>query len=913
MKIEVACKETDSTKAKGDLLESLANDLLKAQGYEVIEEIRITGAELDLLCKHRVSGRTIYVECKAQKEKISAPILRQLLGTVMAYDYAEGWLISTAELGKEAKGFAERWKEKTAEQSAKLSFYTPKLVIDSLQSSSIICNQPITEAVQLAGGEEKLGDWFLLVTEYGRFWVAYALQGGAPCGAFLFNAVTSKRVTDEATITNLSRLDSSLAQYDLKVGLDGEALPTSEKSQLPRVVEVQTGDSWDDYRPARPQDFVGRDNTQKEIINFLSQIQQNKIETRVFAITGNSGLGKSSLIAKLRSRTRNKFYAKRFFTYAIDIRGASTPSYIASSLLSCFQNAQLAGFGDNIELQLTDPTSLLASSSISRYLDSLKQKNQIICLVFDQFEELYSKPELFGIFNAAKDLMLEVAAHKSNLALGFAWKTDSTTQHDHPAYHMWHDLSDHRRVYKLDVFLNGEISKAITTFEKEIGQKIPVEIRHQISNSSQGFPWLLKKLCINLYDNMKKESDGEALVVELDVNRLFENDIENLTPQEFSCLKLVAQKAPADWGEIIEISGVGVVNSLVHKRLLIKSGSRLNIYWDIFKDYLLTGAIPVIPFNYIPTSDFSSMYKVASRLNTESFTESTDIAIKSSLNERTIWNIGADLVMFGIAERKNVKFKLHKDLDDKDYSIMECFREKLSKHSLKIAIYKLSAGKVINSADITKTLKTCIKNGQYSDKTWQIYSNRLIKLLLVTGFLSKIGNKFLVQDSGASIVDTTELARRSSRQRGVVFSAMASPASVCEALELVKSGNFKLTELIEKGYRNSVFVLDRFDLITKENNEVKPNSTSINKLGGSSAAIWSLAKNEPAIVKCISKLNQDPNITGMELGKYLSQEYQMNWTDASKSRNGNSLKQWSSWVKDGIDSSLVPEPPGRAK
>lgn len=913
LKIEVACKETDSTKSKGDLLENLANDLLIAQGYEVIEEIRITGAELDLLCKHRVSGKTIYVECKAQKEKISAPILRQLLGTVIAYDYAEGWLISTAELGKEAKGFAEQWRGKNQDLGSKLSFYTPKLVIDSLQSSSIICKQPISEAIEIAGGEEKLGDWFLLVTAYGRFWVAYALQGGAPCGAFLFNAVTSKRVTDEATILNISRLDSSLAQYDLTVDINNETIPASENSKLPRVVEVQTGDSWDDYRPARPQDFVGRDNTQKEIINFLSLIQQNKVDTRVFAITGNSGLGKSSLIAKLRSRTRNKFYAKRFFTYAIDIRGAATPSYIASSLLSCFKSAQDAGFGDDIELQLTDPTSLLASGSITRYLESLKRKKQIICLVFDQFEELYSKPELFGIFNAAKDLMLEVAAYKANLALGFAWKTDSTTQHDHPAYHMWHDLSDHRRVYKLDVFLNGEISKAITTFEKEIDQKIPVEIRHQISNSSQGFPWLLKKLCINLYDNMKKETDGEALVVELDVSRLFENDIENLTPQEYSCLKLVAQKAPADWGEIIEISGVGIVNSLVHKRLIIKSGSRLNIYWDIFKDYLLTGAIPVIPFNYIPTSDFSSMYKVATKLNEINFTESIDIANESGLNERTVWNIGADLVMFGIAERKNVKFKLHRDLEDKEYSMMERFREKLGKHSLKIAIYKSSAGKVINSSDITKALKTCIKNGQYSEKTWQIYSNRLIKLLMVTGFLSKLGNKLLVQDSGASVADAAELGRRSSRQRGVVFSAMASPASVCEALELLKANVLTINDLIEKGYRNSIFILDRFDLITKENNEVKPNLGSINKLGGSSAAVWSLAKNEPAIAKCIEKLSQNPNITGVELGDFLSSEYQMPWTDASKTRNGNSLKQWSSWVKDGIDSSLIPEPPGRAK
>ncbi|MEQ5872846.1 restriction endonuclease [Sagittula sp. NFXS13] len=90
MKIEVACRADDSTKAKGDSLESLATDLLSAQSFKVIEEIRVTGAELDLLCKHEVSGKEIYVECKAQAGNIGAPILRQLNGTVDAYDYDEG-------------------------------------------------------------------------------------------------------------------------------------------------------------------------------------------------------------------------------------------------------------------------------------------------------------------------------------------------------------------------------------------------------------------------------------------------------------------------------------------------------------------------------------------------------------------------------------------------------------------------------------------------------------------------------------------------------------------------------------------------------------------------------------------------------------------------------------------------------
>lgn len=914
MKIEVACKDIDSNKVKGDLLEKLSKDLLSAQGYEVIEEIRVVGAELDLLCRHKVNGKQIYVECKAQKEKISAPILRQLLGTISAFEYSEGWIISTSEFGKDAKGFSEMWKQKPIDQASKLSFYTPDLVLEYLQKASVICRQPLQQAEEIAGGSEYLGGWILLVTEYGRFWAVYTLVGGAPYGALLFNATTSKRVVDEATLRNISSLECSIAEHDLKVGVseDSDRVISSD-SQLPRVVEVQIGDSWSDYRPARPQDFVGRDAAQKEIIGFLNNVCTGKTDTRIFAITGNSGLGKSSLIAKLRDRTKNKFYSKRYFTFAIDIRGASTSSYISSSLLSCLQAAQAAGFGESGELRLSDPSSMLASPSISAYLDSLKIKNQVVCLVFDQFEELYSKPELFNVFNAAKDLMLDVASHKANFALGFAWKTDSTTQQDHPAYHMWHDLSDHRKVYKLDVFSSGEITKAITTFEKEVNRKIPIEIRHQISNSSQGFPWLLKKLCINLYENMNRDEDGDSLLVELDVHRLFENDTDNLTPQEYSCLKLVAQKAPADWSEIIEISGVGVVNSLVHKRLIIKSGSRLNVYWDIFKDYILTGAVPVIPFNYIPTSDFSSMYKVAARLSSSEYVDASKIALETSLKERTIWNIGADLVMFGVAERKNVRFKLHRDLKDTNYSVVEKLRDKFGKHSLKLALYKGSSGKVISQSDIVNALRLSVRSGQFSEKTWQIYGNRLIKLLIVTGYMSKIGNKYLVQDSGSPSIDATEIGRRSSRQRGVVFSAMASPASVCEAIAVIRSGVNKLDLLFEKGYRNSIFILDRFDLIVKDGDVVRLNSSSIEKFGGDSAAVWSSAKNEPAVGKCILRLISNPNITGLELGSYLSEEYVMNWTLGSKTRNGNSLRQWSAWVKEGIESALIPEPPGRTK
>ena len=79
-RIEVATPPDAPTKEKGDLLEDLAADLLRIQSYTVTNQLRVTAAELDLLCKHRVNRRTVYVECKAHRDAISADILKKLLG-----------------------------------------------------------------------------------------------------------------------------------------------------------------------------------------------------------------------------------------------------------------------------------------------------------------------------------------------------------------------------------------------------------------------------------------------------------------------------------------------------------------------------------------------------------------------------------------------------------------------------------------------------------------------------------------------------------------------------------------------------------------------------------------------------------------------------------------------------------------
>ncbi len=280
MKVEVALQKSSSAKERGDLLESLAETLLMAQSYEVIKEIRFTAVELDLLCRHKISGKEIYVECKAYRDKnIDANILKNLAGTLVFKDYDEAWLICTSEYGKEAKGFIEEWKKKPKEQSTKLSFYEPNHIVNSLVSSGVIKKQPDDLATNYMGSPNLIGEWVLLITKYGLFWVTAILAGGLPSGVLCYYAKNNELVEDLELLNELADTDTSLNNLDFK-------LPKSPKSKvydveankLVSVVEVQTGEAWSDYRPARPEDFVGRIKEINEIFEFFKKVKEEKNE-----------------------------------------------------------------------------------------------------------------------------------------------------------------------------------------------------------------------------------------------------------------------------------------------------------------------------------------------------------------------------------------------------------------------------------------------------------------------------------------------------------------------------------------------------------------------------------------------------------------------------------------------------------
>lgn len=222
MKIEVTTKDGDSTKQRGDLLEDLASKLLEAQNFEVEKEIRNTGMELDLLCKHRANvSKKIYVECKAYKEtnKIQADVIKNIVGIKSIENYAEVWLIATSELGKDAKGLKE--KIESGEQSKDYTFYTPERLIEALKNSKTVCEPEVAKSKVLdkVKSDNKIGNAVLLITEYGYFYLFEHLEGGVANDVYVTYANNGEIVDENELLENLKNTDSSYKEFGFNVNL----------------------------------------------------------------------------------------------------------------------------------------------------------------------------------------------------------------------------------------------------------------------------------------------------------------------------------------------------------------------------------------------------------------------------------------------------------------------------------------------------------------------------------------------------------------------------------------------------------------------------------------------------------------------------------------------------------------------
>ncbi|MEN6419156.1 MAG: restriction endonuclease [Clostridiaceae bacterium] len=892
---ENECKTTE----KGALLEHLAASVLAAQQYSVSEQVRITGMEVDVLAKHKYTGETIYVECKAHEESLSADTITKLLGNILLKGANAGWLITTGDLGKDAEGVRCEWEGKPVELKKQLVIYTRERVIETFIDNKIVVN-PERLMGEIPDNFFYSHKCVLFITNLGRYWLVLGstVSSGISSMVIPFDADTGKRITDQSLIKKLSSIKSLYSSFDW-IAANIISNKQNVASEFDSISTVISGDAWEDYRPARPEDYVGRKDIIHSILDYYTEVLNKKTDIRLFALKSPSGWGKSSTIVKLIKEIQTHSSRKNYFLYAVDVRTAMSSRYAELAFKACCEKALEEGFIDigKKEICVGEVCNITSTEDIQMLLRELKKEKKIIILVFDQFEEIFYKQELFDLFENVRKISNTIDSIKENIIVGFAWKTDFSISPDHPAYYLWSNLQDRRKEFDLFQFTDGEIKTALNIFGKVLGQNLNPILARYLTQQCQGYPWLLKKLCIHVFniihDGYKQE---EAVKKALNIGDLFESELNTLTAEEHLCVQYIAKESPADYFQVMDNFGQLTLQSLINKRTVIKRSTKLILYWDIFRDFVLTGKLPDIVTDYMPQVQFVTFASVLWLLIQENGIVDVDsIVQKSLLGKSTVINILTDLTMIGLVVREKEGVHLYSKDQEK---LFRDTREFFQKHIVYRALIKFSY-ESFSLAEYLATFNMVYKKERLSEKTQKIYAQRILSWLLETKLIIRDGYNYRINFKQEAVTFSNmtsnryqgDTRTRYSRQRSAknknadVYWAQVSPKKVKELYSLLYQGLCDSVPLIASGHKKTLEDLVSLDaIIITPLGEVKT-ILSIEQL-------FEKVRSMRNIGFAIQQLQTHPSLNIQQIGGLIDEAFNKHWSDETKRVTGGVIFRW---------------------
>lgn len=616
--------------AKGHLFESFVSTLLSTQGYGSprTENLNVTseGVELDVAATHSVTGHKLICECKAYSSNVRVPALTSFLGKLALAQADEplchGLFVALPRLTPEAKEKADAAQRKL-KGFRHFSSYGLCTLLDEAKLLPPLDDGPALTA-----------DPMLLVSEHGLALAARELDSKTrrPVRVIVW---TRSGTVPEPLIALAERSIAEGLPVAAK-GSSGGVLPITLDPPQP-IVEVQGSSSDFEYQlPAAPAFFVGR----KTVAGQLSKKIREADAASVVVINAKSGWGKSSLSLRLKQDVERA----GGIALVVDTRTAEKSDYVASAMERLVQVA--------VSKRLFSLPEDAAFSSLASVVETIRnvrwrRKGKPLLIVFDQFENVFRNDALTREF---RNLALLTNDLDVPLTIGFSWKTDMVGWTEGHPYRLRDEIRDAATVSVLEPFGPREVETLLRRLEKAISAKLHRELRQRLREYSQGLPWLFKKLAGHILSEVERQVSQEELVREsLNVQGLFESDLARLSPSEQSSLRLIAASAPVLVSDLDEEAIPGeVLQSLMHQRLVVQVGHRLDIYWDTFRDFLTTGRVAIedsYVVRYAPLG--------AGRLLRAALAEGGEIAVSEaaellSTSSTVVFNYSRELRLFGV-------------------------------------------------------------------------------------------------------------------------------------------------------------------------------------------------------------------------------------------------------------------------
>jgi len=236
--IEVPIEGGDAQDVRGKRFETFIRKYLSKQNYTIKERIRFTGAEIDLLCTHSLSGDQIVVECKARKELVQSADVNKAFTIVSMKNCRQAWIFCISGIGSDAKGLIE---EINSKHSNLIRTFDPGEIVGLLEECELLSRPQRSKTSFEHFNDES----HLVILEERIIWVETPIdsKSGERIGLLAY-AEDGSPIKDIATLPDLRETDFRLREYDWL---------TSNSSTLGRVpthqsvVRVTPGESWSDF------------------------------------------------------------------------------------------------------------------------------------------------------------------------------------------------------------------------------------------------------------------------------------------------------------------------------------------------------------------------------------------------------------------------------------------------------------------------------------------------------------------------------------------------------------------------------------------------------------------------------------------------------------------------------------------
>lgn len=310
------------------------------------------------------------------------------------------------------------------------------------------------------------------------------------------------------------------------------------------------------------------------------------------------------------------------------------------------------------------------------------------------------------------------------------------------------------------------------------------------------------------------------------------------------------------------------------------------------KDYLL---VQLKPVEYCTMTTYSTYCKGLLFLIENNRISRQELQSHLSIARGAMANIVRDLITLGhanIAPRERYIISNVSNVSEADELLMRFCKNHAVYREIK---HNERYAKGFDSEGFYDVVGRICGITKYNIPGFDLGPRTLLRFFWGAGFISKSGEILKLLDKPLDGVHSIRHGESFARRQMNMFFGEAAPPKVTKALSEMIIKNISYDKLQISADKNCFQTLSKFGLIGVDG---KPSIPGQRKKWSAEKLVRSAALENSVIKFVINELSEQDNLKGVEIGDLVSEEFNRDWSESSKHRNGSALGRWAAWLSE---------------